>query len=156
GRTYFKMHEWQKAIDNLRRAAELRAKQREVPNSSTQLAKQAPNQSGTIQKGNLTASQGKLQSTNANTDRKTLQGAPTPSAVGQQSIGVVLKPPNTKPDFKGPGGSTSSAVTKTGQPELKTNPQLDRPPETITTLKAPASVAVNKQPVNSKNTPAPK
>ena len=158
GRTYFKMHEWQKAIDNLRRAAELRAKQREFPNSSTQLAKQAPDQSGTIQKGNVTASQGKLtQANNANTaSAKTLQEAkPTPSATGNRSTGVVLKPPNTKPEFKGPGASISSDVTKTGQPQLKTNAKPDRPPETITTLKAPASGAVNNQPVNSSNTPAP-
>src|SRR5262249_31648045 len=111
------------------------------------------------QKGNLTASQGKLtRPNNANTvSAKTLQEAkPTPSATGNRSTGIVLKPPNTKPEFKGPGASISSDVTKTGQPELKTNAQPGRPPETIATSMAPASGAVNNQPVNSSNTPAPK
>jgi protein involved in polysaccharide export with SLBB domain len=153
GRTFFKLREWEKAIDNLHRATELRAKQRETRDwRYQQPAMQERDESGTLGNANSTTSQIKAPYNTNTAGVKTLQPEPrtTPSEPRQETA-VSPKPAVAKLEGKHPAANTNAAVVQRVQPEPDMT-AAERREETKAPLKTTATGPENKQPATNANT----
>ena len=123
GRAYFKMRQWQKAVDNLRRAAELHAKERERQDVlHQQLEIQKRKESSIPGKTNSTPLQIEpQQATNANSAGvKTLrpESAPPLQPERRQETGAAVKAAATLPETRQQPANTNATGVKTWpQPE---------------------------------------
>jgi protein involved in polysaccharide export with SLBB domain len=118
GRMYFKMRDWQNAVINLRRAVELRKKQRETrPPLPLQPPKPAGGELGTSEKTNFKAPQTTLaKDKNANTAVvKTVQPPPTTAPAERRQDKGVAQKPQPKLEVKQPAANANTADAKTTQ-----------------------------------------
>jgi protein involved in polysaccharide export with SLBB domain len=145
GRAYFKMRQWQKAIDNLHRASELNAKQREA----NDVLKQRVSIKKSEEPGaRLNATSGgrpetKLeQATNVKTGVKTLPSASVPTEQSEQrkETNTQAKGTPTRPQIKPQETNTNAGGMKILPLAPVTNEQLKPRKETNTAANAtPAS-----------------
>jgi protein involved in polysaccharide export with SLBB domain len=161
GRAYFKMREWQKASDNLRRAAELNKRQRESHTnaagvntlrleSETKQPEQRKEISTPAKAGPASSQTKRPQETNANAvGVKTLSPNAETTRQPEQpkETSTPAKSIATSPETKPPQETNAKAAgVKTLSPNSETKRQPEQPKETSTPAKSIATSPETKPP----------
>jgi protein involved in polysaccharide export with SLBB domain len=161
GRTYFKMKNWQQAIYNLRRAADLHSKQTSVQNRRyQQLLTQTQEDSESVAKANSpnpTATQSKPPQI---VDAGFKDSRPEPNTTARterrQEAGTTTKAASpalqNKPQATNQATNVATGNVKTVLPEPRPSSVAERHQVTVTPVKLNASGGENKSPVTNPNT----